>query len=253
MSDETTGVVAYYPGCSAKTTEKAYLRTAISVLRKLGFEPVILDRAPCCGTLEAELVDVNIVRGLTDIIMREAGQKRLITGCSGCYSNINRGGGSIDHLVKFLHDEVGVEELRKRVVRSLDLKVATYYGCQALRPRDLAIDDPEDPHMLEDLMEAIGAKPVDFSMRLKCCGGPLTLRKPNVAVEMARSVVESAKEAGADAIVTMCNLCHFMLDFYGGGSLPILHFTQLIARAMGSPFKDLGLEEHFTPVPRNLL
>jgi len=244
--------VVYYPGCSAKTTERAYLKTAVFVLRKLGVEPMILDRAPCCGTLEAELVDVNIVRGLAGIIMREARSSMVITGCSGCYSNINRGGGKAEHLVKFLHDEIGLDRIEENVIRRLNLRAATYYGCQALRPREIAIDDPEDPNMLEDLMRAIGVTPIDFSMRLKCCGGPLTLRRPEAARKMARSVVRSAELSGADCIVTMCNLCHFMLDFYGG-SLPVLHFTQLMARAMGESPEELGLEEHFTPVPRTLL
>ncbi len=238
-------VEAYYPGCSAKTTERAYLKTALFVIERLGVEFKLLDDLPCCGTLEGELYSWEFTRGLAKIINREAGG-RVITGCSGCYNTINRSGGFATHLVDFLFREIGLEEIAGKIVRKVDLKVAAYYGCQALRPRGLAIDDPEDPRALEDILSLTGARPVDFPMRTKCCGGPIALREPDLAIKMARDLVRSAEDNGAEVIATMCNLCHFMLDFYASG-LPILHFTQILAYSMGMPPDELGLDELFNP------
>ncbi|RSN67246.1 hypothetical protein D9Q81_08850 [Candidatus Korarchaeum cryptofilum] len=238
-------VEAYYPGCSARTTERAYLRTALFVLRKLGVEFRLLDDLPCCGTLEGELYSRELTRKLAEIINREA-NGRVITGCSGCYSTINRGGGSATHLVDFLFREVGLERIAEGIVRKVDLKVAAYYGCQALRPKELAIDDPEDPRVLEEILSLTGVQTVDFPMRTKCCGGPIALKEPDLAIRMAKDVVKSAEDSGAEAIATMCNLCHFMLDFYTSG-LPILHFTQILAYSMGMPPDELGLDELFNP------
>jgi heterodisulfide reductase subunit B len=236
---------AYYPGCTGKTTERAYVKTALFVLSKLGVTIKLLEDVPCCGALEGKLYNRELVRGLAKIINREAGG-RVMTGCSGCYNTINRSGGSAIHLVDFLAREVGLEEIAGKIVRRVDLKVAPYYGCQALRPKEIAIDDPEDPKVLEKILSLTGAQPIDFPMRTKCCGGPIVLREPKLAIKMARDIVNSAKNSGAEAIATMCNLCHFMLDFYTSG-LPILHFTQILAYSMGMPLDDLGLEDLFNP------
>ena len=237
--------VPYYPGCTGKTTERAYVKTALMVLKDLGLEVRVLDDLPCCGTLEAELVDVSITRKLASLINREGGN--VVTGCSGCYSNIRRGGGEATHLLDFIVNVIGIDKVRERVKRPLGIKVAPYYGCQALRPKFLSIDDPEDPKIFEELLVSIGAEPVEFDMRTKCCGGPLSLRRPSEAKKMAEEVVSSAKKAGAHLIATMCNLCHFMLDYYTS-VMPILHFTQLIALSFGHPPEELGFEEHFNKV-----
>ncbi len=237
--------VSYYPGCTGLSTERAYVKTALMVLKDLGVKVKLLDELPCCGTLEAELVDISITKRLASLINREAGN--VVTGCSGCYSNIRRGGGEATHLLYFIVNEVGLEEIKKRVKRPLKLKVAPYYGCQALRPKFLSIDDPEDPSIFEELLKAIGAEPVEFDMRTKCCGGPISLRRPLEAKRMAEEVVRSAEKAGAEVIATMCNLCHFMLDYYTN-RMPVLHFTQLVALAFGHPFKEMGFEEHFNRV-----
>ncbi|RDD53265.1 MAG: hypothetical protein BA066_05320 [Candidatus Korarchaeota archaeon NZ13-K] len=244
------GVEAYYPGCSGMTTERAYVRTSLFVLKELGVNYRLLEDLPCCGTLEGELYDRRMTRELASIINREAGG-RVITGCSGCYSTINRNGGSAVHIVDFLAREVGLERIASRIVRRVDVKVAPYYGCLALRPRELAIDDPEEPRVLGDILSLTGADVVDFPMKAKCCGGPLALREPEIAVKLAQDVIDSARSAGAEAVATMCNLCHFMLDFYTSG-LPVLHFTQLLAYSMGMRPEELGLEELFNPPPRKI-
>ncbi len=242
--------INYYPGCTGRTTERAYVNTTLMVLNDLGVNVRLRDDLPCCGTLEAELIDKSITERLASIITREAGE--VVTGCSGCYSNINRGGGKARHLLEFLVNEVGLDSLSKAVKRKVKVKVAPYYGCQALRPRSLSIDDPEDPKLFEKLLQAIGAEVVDFNMKTKCCGGPLFLRKPEKAKEMAEEVVKSAKGEGAQVIATMCNLCHFMLDFSTEG-VPIAHFTQLLAYALGHEYDELGFDESFNPVPKSLL
>jgi len=244
--------VAYYPGCSALTTERPYLKTAEAVLKRLGVPYRLLEDAPCCGTVELEMVDREASRRVSEIVAEAAGGATLVTGCSGCYGTLRRGGVEVRHLVEFLGRDIGAEEIAKRAIRGWPVKVAPYYGCQALRPREQAIDDPEDPQILEELLAAIGAEPVNFRMRLKCCGGPIFLRRPERARQLAKSVLESASFAGAECVVTICNLCHFMLDFYGGGTLPVLHVTQPIAYALGEPMESLGLEDHFTPVHRRL-
>ena len=122
--------------------------------------------------------------------------------------------------------------------------ISAIVGDKALKLKSLAVDDPENSRVLKNILSLTRAQLVDFPTKLKCCGGPLATREPELAVKMAREVVDSAKARGAEAIATACSLCHFMLDFYSSG-LPILYFTQLLAYSMGMPAKDLGFEELF--------
>ena len=64
----------------------------------------------------------------------------------------------------------------------------------------------------------------------------------------------SAKDSGADAIVTPCPLCHLNLDGYqpkarrknrgDSADIPIIHVPQLVGLAMGIPETQLGLKKH---------
>src|SRR6185437_1548770 len=102
------------------------------------------------------------------------------------------------------------------------LKIAPFYGCQILRPSKLmGFEDPDKPDSLERIITACGGEAIDYPAKVKCCGFP----------------IEQAKEAGADAIVTPCPLCHLSLDAWQSKlkkqtgkdfQMPILHLSQLI-------------------------
>lgn len=76
-----------------------------------------------------------------------------------------------------LREHVGFERLKQAVTRPLTgRRIGAYYGCLLLRPgKDMKLDDPEDPRILEDFLRALGAEPVPFAMRNECCGGYVTL------------------------------------------------------------------------------
>ena len=76
-----------------------------------------------------------------------------------------------------LRDVVGFDELKKKVVNPLKgKKIAAYYGCLLLRPsKALAMDDPENPTIIEDFIRAIGGTACMFTaQRNECCGGYIT-------------------------------------------------------------------------------
>jgi heterodisulfide reductase subunit B len=134
------------------------------------------------------------------------------------------------------------------------LKVAPYYGCLLLRPyEEIGLDDPEDPHILHDLVRALGAEPVDFPYNVECCGSYLVVKEPEVPRSLAEDIVASAREHGADLIITACPLCQFNLDYpqresevrRAGERVPVLYFTQLMAVAFGLPEETWGFEDHY--------
>ena len=114
-------------------------------------------------------------------------------------------------------------------------KIAAYYGCLLLRPgKTMQMDNPENPKILEDFIRAIGATPVLYPMRNECCGGYLTLDEKSVAESRSNKVMTSAKDHGAEMVITACPLCLYNLQKNSGVSdLPVVYFTELLAEALG--------------------
>jgi heterodisulfide reductase subunit B len=169
------------------------------------------------------------------------------------------------HLLELLRDGLGWEALAQRVTRPLKgLRAAPYYGCLLLRPYDeIQLDDPEAPTILHDLLRALGTEPVDFSYNIECCGSYITVKEPKISETMSQDIVASAREHGAEVIVTACPLCQFNLDYpqreteFGrsGEEIPVVYFTQLMAVALGLPEEDWGVEGYYvdpTPLFRSM-
>jgi heterodisulfide reductase subunit B len=134
------------------------------------------------------------------------------------------------------------------------LKVATYYGCQIVRPY-ATFDDPYNPTTMDRLMEALGATVVHYPLKTKCCGGSLTGTLPDAGLRLVYILISEAKRRGADCIATVCPLCQFNLDGYhaqleskyGDVMVPTVYFTQLMGLAFGLPEKRLGLNRAAVP------
>ena len=155
-----------------------------------------------------------------------------------------------------LVEEIGLDVLRERVVRPLSgLRVAPFYGCYIVRPQSrLGFDErPERDMYLEQVIEAIGATPVDYAGKHKCCGFPLITMNRTTSLRQAGRHVADAIDADADCLVTPCPLCHLNLDLQQPDAakfverdlgLPVLHFPQLVGLALGLEPKELGMNKH---------
>ncbi|MEW6217358.1 MAG: CoB--CoM heterodisulfide reductase iron-sulfur subunit B family protein [Candidatus Bipolaricaulota bacterium] len=257
--------LAYFPGCAMKDQARPDENGALQALALLGYEIEEIPRWNCCGTVYSLAQDdlmrhVGPVRNLVRV--QGMGEKRVLTLCAMCYGTLTRsarfveeperlerinafmdteddfrGGIEVVHLLTLLRDEVGYEVLASKVKRSLDgLKVATYYGCVLLRPREFAVDDPERPEVMERVVEGLGGTPTVFPERMECCGAYLTVGRSDVVADRAGRILRSARGNGADLVVTTCPLCQFNLDERrpaGAPSLPVLYLGQLLAWAMG--------------------
>jgi heterodisulfide reductase subunit B len=164
----------------------------------------------------------------------------VLTCCSACYSRLKQANhelksdpdlleqvnGVIEedyqasirvrHIAEVLAQDVGLEAIRERVKRSLGgLRVACYYGCLIARlPQELRIDHVEYPTLVDDLMEAAGAEPVDWACKTECCGAALTLANQDTVVRLSGDLLQAAKEEGADVLAVVCPLCQANLDMY---------------------------------------
>ena len=97
----------------------------------------------------------------------------------------------------------------------------------------MQMDNPENPKILEDFIRAIGAEPVLYPQRNECCGGYMTMEEKSVAVSRSTTVMDSAKEFGAEMVITACPLCLYNLKKNSGSELPVVYFTELLAEALG--------------------
>jgi heterodisulfide reductase subunit B len=264
--------VSYYPGCTLKTKAKNLESAALSSMTALGVEFKELPRWNCCGAVHSLADDdlIHHVAPVRDLIRAmEQGSEKVVTLCSMCYNTLARAnllmredavkrktindfmneekdyGGEVEvvHFLNFLRDEVGWEKLRESVKRPLSgLKVAAYYGCTLLRPKNVAIEPPGHPRLMGDFLEALGASPVGFSNSALCCGSYQILMNREAALGAVSAIIGSASKAGAEAMVISCPLCEFNLAGSQGDlletrkiskGLPVFYFTQLLALALG--------------------
>lgn len=228
---------------------------------------VTLEEIPewqCCGGVYPQAKDeiatkLSSVRNL--VSARDAGQD-LVTVCSACHhvvkcvnddmkndeyirTRVNNylgleepyaGETNVIHYLELLRDVVGFDKLKKMVKNPLKgKKIAAYYGCLLLRPSGvMAMDNPENPTIMEDFIKAIGGTPVVYAFRNECCGGYITLEDKNLAQKKSNKVLASAEGKGADMVITACPLCMYNLKKNGTEhSLPIYYFTELLAEALG--------------------
>jgi heterodisulfide reductase subunit B len=165
----------------------------------------------------------------------------------------------VSTLSEAILNHIGPDDVADKVKKPLDgLRVVCYYGCLLTRPPEITgAKHPDNPTDIDKLMEALGAEVVDWSYKTSCCGAAHTLTKPEIVVDLSGSLVNHAREAGADAMVVACPLCHANLDARQfqmdiEEPMPVLYFTQLMALAMGLPAKDSAFDKNVTD-PRPLL
>jgi heterodisulfide reductase subunit B len=168
---------------------------------------------------------------------------------------------TVKHLLEILRDDYGFDRLKDNVRQPLtDLKVVPYYGCQLLRPaKEMQIDDPEQPTILENFLSSIGSTVVDFPFKNECCGSYQMMDNEEIALELSYRILNNAMKNGAEAVALSCPVCYYNLDkkqeqikerFSGFGGIPVFYFTELLALAMDLDIELLELHKHYVdPVP----
>jgi heterodisulfide reductase subunit B len=142
------------------------------------------------------------------------------------------------------------------------LKLVTYYGCLLSRPPEVTkFDDPENPTLMDQVLEAAGATILEWPHKTECCGAGYSITDVTIVKRLTREILAMAKAAGADCIATACPLCQMNLDLRQKDTekasgetfnLPVFYFTQLLGLAFGISRKDLGLRS-LVVSPKQLL
>ena len=279
----------YYPGCTLYTKAKSFDEAGRRAGEKLGFTLEELPSWTCCGASFplAEDYDMGLASSTRVLAQARKLGPTLVTLCAVCHNVLKRtnavlrgneerrakvtdfieepydGELRVVHYLEVLRDDVGFDTVAVKVERPLSgLRVAAFYGCLLLRPvAEMDMDDPHHPTILEGLLGALRAEPVDFPMKTECCGAFQTIHSDATATRCSREIIDSARRRGAEALVTACPLCQFNLEDRqaemtkadaGFERLPVLYFTELLRIALGESAESMDVSRHYLD-PRPVL
>lgn len=248
-----------------------------AVAAALEVELVELADWNCCGGVSAASLSERAWASLCERNLRQvpAEAPELLCPCPHCYTSFARTLASAPEGSEFsavrlrsvldvFASEAMLSRLcEKRVEPLTDLAMVAYYGCKLARP------DPEVEVVagamgsgeagaagpLERIIEACGARPLEWSAAEECCGAALGVARAEAAEELLGRIYRSALEAEAEAIVVVCPLCHLNLDLQQyqvsqrlrrGVDIPVFFVTELMAAALGIEECEDWLERHVT-------
>ena len=262
MTDTTASKYCYYPGCSLEATAKEYNQSVQASARLLDVELVELEDWNCCGASSGHCTDPELSLALParNLALAEKEGHDLAVSCAACFLRFKqtnhdlraddtlrqrieqvidapyRAETEVRHVLDIFAREVGLEEIERRVKKPLKgLKLAAYYGCYLVRPPEVTqLDDPNNPMIMDNLLTAIGAEPLDWTHKVECCGGNLLLARTDIVVKLCNDICQAALDAGAVAIVTACPLCQANLELRQTIGVPTFYFSELLALALGA-------------------
>jgi heterodisulfide reductase subunit B len=254
--------------------------SCLAVAKALGIELQEISGWNCCGASAGHQTDRELAVSLAAANLQLAQQMGMpmVVNCAACYNRSKvaneeilhsdqmkqsvadslgqpyDGTVPVRHFVEVLMKDYGLAGLRKKLTHSLNgLKVAAYYGCYLVRPPDAAgFDDPENPTIMEDLIDAMGGTNVEWSGKVDCCGGMQNLARTELTVRRSAAVIEMAQAAGAECMVVACPMCQTSLDLRQSDmekllgkkyNMPVLYLTQLLGLALGLSPRELGFDK----------
>jgi heterodisulfide reductase subunit B len=276
------GKYLIFLGCTIPYRVSSYEVSARRVLQKLGVELVEMPEFNCCGLpLEPLSHELTLTLSARNLAIAEREGLNILTLCPGCAGTLKKtsktlredkslmgkinerlreaglefkGSINVKHISQLLIEDVGLNRVKKSVIKPLrGLSVAEHSGCHISRPKKyLEFDDPENPKVLKMLIEATGAKCVEYMDETECCGATVAGIDDKISLSLVREKLSHIKSANATALITMCPSCHLMYDanqirvermFRETYNIPVLHYTQLLGLAMGIPPEELGFDE----------
>jgi heterodisulfide reductase subunit B len=273
--------LAYYPGCSLRHSAEEFDHSTQVILKALGIDFEIVPDWTCCGASPAHMTDHALAQALAARNLRQAATvaDEFMAPCPACYqreknaevelhedaklrAEVNElldapydGNVRVFNLLELLKEKVGLEALAGLVTVDLsELKVVPYYGCLLGRPVELVGEcDTEQPMVMDQLLAAAGANVVWWNYKTECCGASVGVPKKIIQQKLTAKILDQALQAGADAIVTSCPLCHQNLDLRQpqvnsalgtAYDLPVLYLPQVIGLALGFSADEMMLAKH---------
>ena len=274
--------IGYYPGCALHGSSNDYEASVRACMKKLQVELKELDDWICCGATAAHNINKKLAVALPArnlAIAERDGIGNVLAPCPMCSMELLQVQNKLrasEQLRKEMSDivespingttevlnliqvfqQIGTERLASAMTKNLEAyKPACYYGCLLTRPpKDLQFDDCEQPNSMENLLQSLGAEPVDWNYKTECCGAGLTLADDSVIIDLAGKILRNAKKHGANCMVVACPMCHVNLDMKQSAiekklgevlNLPVYYLSDLVGLALGLSGQELRINKHF--------
>jgi heterodisulfide reductase subunit B len=253
------------------------------VLPRLGIDLADIDGFSCCPEPVGFLTDktTGLAIAARNICLAEEAGLDILTLCNGCTYTLRqanqtlkrdtalrekvndilaetghqfKGTVEVRHYAQVLSQDIG--GIRSAVKKPLTgLRVACHPGCHILSPPEaMGFDDPLNPTVLDSMVEALGATPVDWDKKTGCCGWTLTNYGDRESANRLLSVKLSAMHAASsDCSTVICPQCFYQFDtgqMIASRELkldyrvPTLYYLQLLALAMGVSLDEAGVKQH---------
>ena len=205
-----------YMGCLPAYVVKDAARATYLVLKKLGFDFMLLEDDGCCGTylydsgrtdLAAEYFQKNVEK------FASLGIKKIVVPCNGCFKCfkyyypdiLGKMDFSVSHAVTVIHDLLKENpNVLKKVQRTL-----TYQDpCRLARGEGLT----EEPR---EVLELCGAQLEEVLKNRKtasCCGAGAGVRSiyRDLSMKVALNLLNTVE---TESLITSCPFCTFNLSF----------------------------------------
>lgn len=281
--------IGYFPGCSLKGTAMEYEESLLAVCKEFDIELIEINDWNCCGATAAHslnhLLSLALPARTLDLAEQE-GFNEILVPCAACFSRLLSTWDEIRtdeslkvkipkiiemdfrnsvkpiNIIEFIEKYIS-EDLKTKVIKPYNNKVACYYGCLLVRPPKLVnVENYEDPQQMERIAKLTGAKPIDWAFKTECCGAGLSIPRTDIVGKLSGKIVKDATERGAETIVVACPMCQSNLDMRRKAinlyldqknSVPVLYITQLIGLSIGLTPKKLGINKHIVPLNDFLL
>ena len=271
---------AFFLGCTIPARLQQYESSSRAVLETLGVELLDIKEFNCCGyPVRNNDYKAAILSSARNLALAARNNLDMLVLCKCGFGMLKHadyhlkenpalrkeinallqgegitfeGGVEIKHLLSVLYHDVGVDAIKGKVSRPFkDLKIATHYGCHALRPSEVVqFDDPVNPTLFDTLVEATGAESIDWQARLDCCGAPLTGVNDDLSMDLMEKKLINARQSGAEYLCVGCPYCHSQFDTVqailhrergGNHLLPPILYPQLLGLSLGIDGHVLGL------------
>jgi heterodisulfide reductase subunit B len=278
---------ALFLGCTIPARLNQYESSSRAVLERLGVGLVDIREFNCCGyPLRNIDFKVFLLSSARNLALAEKKNLNVMALCKCCYGSLKKadflmkenaslkkevntilekeglkyeGRSEVKHLLSVLHKDIGIEAIKGKMATAFKgVKIATHYGCHALRPSQVVgFDNPVAPSLFDQLVEATGAESIEWQMKLECCGAPLWGINDRLSMDLTLKKLKDGKKSGADYVCAACPYCHIQFDKVQkmilsqrnvNHPLPSILYTQLLGLSMGIDRKVLGLEMNEIPV-----
>jgi len=280
---------AFFLGCLIPAREPHYENSVRKVAPELGIDLIDMEGANCCAPFSIQSVDYIswLALAARNLCLAEQMGLNILTLCNDCYESLLmtntilkedkekrdkvneiladvglefKGKTDVKPFSDVLYEDVGVNKVKNAIKKPFNgLQVAVQPGCHLTKPKRIHFGEHTGVMALDELVEATGAKSVDYERKEACCGGPLRGINDEVALHVAKQKLDSMKAAGADCIVTVCPFCYLELDMgqleikrhlNEEYNLPVLNFAELLRIAMGMKLEDWEMKAHRIPITK---